>query len=257
MSRRADVLVLCYHGVSDAWPEAVAVGPQRLHEQVGRLVEHGWRAATFSDAVLAPPASRTLAVTFDDALRSVVRLALPVLEELGAPATVFAPSAFVDSGRPFAWPHIDRWLGTEHAHELEGMSWDELGRLRDAGWEVGSHSATHPRLTSLGHAELAAELRDSKQAIEERLGVACRAIAYPYADVDDRVAAAARAAGYQAGAAMLPGFTDADPLRYPRVPMLSAESPLMHRLHTTRTMRRLQGTRLWTAARGAAERART
>ena len=245
MTPRPDVLVLCYHGISATWPEEVAVGPDRLREQVARLVERGWQPATFTEAVLRPPARRTLAVTFDDALSSVHRKALPILRELRVPATVFAPTALVGSGRPFAWPHIDRWLGTEHEGELEGMTWDELAELRDAGWEIGSHSATHPRLTGAGDDQLAAELRDSRRAIEERLESPCRSIAYPYAAVDDRVAAAARAAGYEAGAAVLPIHPGHDPMRFARVPMLSSESPAMHRLHMTRPMRRLQATRPW------------
>jgi peptidoglycan/xylan/chitin deacetylase (PgdA/CDA1 family) len=246
------VLVLCYHGISDSWPDRLAVSPERLGLQVSRLLERGWRAATFAEAVTAAPHPRTLVVTFDDALRSVSRLAAPVLRELEVPATVFVPTGFVGAGRPFAWPETEHWLATEHAHELDGMSWDELADLREAGWEVGSHSVSHAHLTELDDARLAAELRDSKAALDERVGP-CRTIAYPYSDVDDRVVAAARAAGYEAGAGVLP-MRDSDVLRFPRVPMVATESGLMHRLHVTRPMRRLQGTRPWVALRQGAAR---
>jgi peptidoglycan/xylan/chitin deacetylase (PgdA/CDA1 family) len=251
-----DVLVLCYHGISSIWPEEVALSADRLRSQIRALLRSGWRPTTFTEAVLAPSPHRTIAVTFDDALRSVHRLAFPVLREIGVPATVFAPTSLVGSGRPFAWPHIDRWLGTEHEAELEGMSWRELGELRDAGWEIASHSATHPRLTDLDDNTLESELADSKRAIEDRLGAPCRSIAYPYAAVDDRVVSAARRAGYEAGAAVLPIHPGGDAMRFPRVPMLSSESPVMHRLHTTRSMRRLQTTRPWVALRRVAAEAR-
>jgi peptidoglycan/xylan/chitin deacetylase (PgdA/CDA1 family) len=248
---RPDLLVLCYHGLSRTWPEPVAVDPEKLRRQVARLLRHGWRPATFSDAVLSPPGRRTLAVTFDDALRSVLLLALPVLRELGVPATVFAPTGFVGSGEPFAWPGVDHWLGSEHEPELEGMSWEELASLRDEGWEVGSHAVTHPRLTGLSGERLAAELRDSKDAIAGRLG-ACRSIAYPYSDFNARVVAAARAAGYETGAVVLPARHGGDPLSVPRVPMLGAESDLAHRLHVSRGMRRLQATPSWPRVQRAA-----
>ena len=48
-----------------------------------------------------------------------------------------------------AWPGIDQWLGGPHEAELMPMSWDELRRLAEAGWEIGSHSRTHPMLTQL------------------------------------------------------------------------------------------------------------
>ena len=214
--RRGDVLVLCYHGISDTWPDEVAVGAERMRDQVQRLLRRGWRPATFTDAVLTRPAQRTLAVTFDDALRSVYRIALPVLQELGVVATVFAPSALVGRGTPFAWPGTEHWIGTEHERELEVMSWVELADLQANGWEVGSHCATHPRLTQLDGERLATELHGSKVEIEHRLEVPCRSVSYPYSDVDDRVAAAARAAGYQAGATVLPARSTADRLRFPR-----------------------------------------
>ena len=246
-----DVLALCYHGVSPSWPEPTAVTPATLHDQVARLLARGWKPATFTEAVTAQAPGRTLAVTFDDALSSVIRQGWGVLQELGVPATVFAPTAFVESGKPFAWPGLDRWLGTEHEGELEGMTWDELAQLRDAGWEIGSHSASHPRLTELDDAALEAELRGSKRTIEARLG-ASRSLAYPYSDVDDRVAAMARTAGYEAGAAVLPVRHRGDPMRFPRVPMLATESRLQQRLHVSRPMRRLQATRPWPAVQWVA-----
>ena len=35
------------------------------------------------------------------------------------------------------------------------MSWAELRTLADAGWEIGSHTVTHPHLTQLDDATLA------------------------------------------------------------------------------------------------------
>ena len=57
-----------------------------------------------------------------------------------------------------AWPGIDQWLGGAHEAELMPMSWDELGRLAEAGWEIGSHSRTHPQLTQLDDESVAHEL---------------------------------------------------------------------------------------------------
>jgi peptidoglycan/xylan/chitin deacetylase (PgdA/CDA1 family) len=250
MGRRSDVLALSYHGVSDTWPSPLAISPARLRWQVERLLRKGWRATTFSEAVTAPPHPKTLAVTFDDAYSSVVRLGLPILSELGVPATVFVPTGFVGGGRPFVWPETEHWVRTPHAPEVEGMSWQDLAVLRDAGWEVGAHSVSHARLTTLDDEALAEELRESRRAIEERLG-ACRAVAYPYADVDERVAAAAAATGYEAGAAVLPTRHRGDRLRFPRVPMTPTETNLGHRLHMSRAVRRLQETGPWPAVQRA------
>ena len=87
-----------------------------------------------------------------------------------------------------SWPGIDHWAGGPHEHELEPMSWEELGRLAAAGWEVGSHTRSHPLLTQVADDDsLAGELAQSKAVIESRLDRPCESIAYPYGDHDDRV----------------------------------------------------------------------
>ena len=48
---RGDTLVLCYHGVSEDWPSALAVTPEALERQLGFLVDRGYRGVTFREAV--------------------------------------------------------------------------------------------------------------------------------------------------------------------------------------------------------------
>ena len=124
-----DVLVLGYHAVSERWPAALSIAPRHLEEHVRMLADRGFLGVTFHEAVLRPPGAKTLAITFDDAYRSVIELALPILSRVGFVATVFAPTAFVGTEEPMAWPGIDHWRDTEHAGELVPMSWEELQRL--------------------------------------------------------------------------------------------------------------------------------
>jgi peptidoglycan/xylan/chitin deacetylase (PgdA/CDA1 family) len=193
-----DVLVLTYHAVSETWPAELSVTPRRLEQQLRLLVERGYRGARFTDAVLAPPFPKTLAVTFDDAYRSVVERAFPVLSQLGLPGTVFAVTDFVGRESPMRWPGIDRWLGGPHEHELVPASWEELERLVAAGWEIGAHGRTHSRLSTLDDATLVDELEGSRAACDDHLRQTCDSLAYPFGDADARVVAAAAMAGYRA-----------------------------------------------------------
>lgn len=218
-----DALVLCYHAVSESWPVDQAVAPAALREQVELLLTAGYRPMTLADS-LASGEGRALAVTFDDAYRSVLDVALPVLQELGVVATVFVVTDFADSGRPLVWEGIDRWAGGPHAAELEGLTWSDLDVVRRAGWEVGSHTRTHLRLTSLGDQALADELRASKRSCEEALGAPCVSLAYPYGDVNRHVVQAVGDAGYRY-AVTLPGYPHrAEPLSWPRVGVYRMDS---------------------------------
>ncbi len=211
-------LVLCYHAVSPTFPAPLSVTPEDLERQLVLLLRRGYVGATFSGALEGPGGRGTLVVTFDDAYRSVLELGLPILERLGVPGTVFAPTDHIGSERPMVWPGIDQWLGGPHEHELVPMSWDELAGLADRGWEVGSHTCSHPRLTQTDDALLAGELRQSKERCEEALGGECTSLAYPYGDHDERVIEATREAGYAAAAALPSPLTAAsNAYSYPRI----------------------------------------
>jgi len=94
-------------------------------------------------------------VTFDDAYRSVLGVSYPILAQLGLPDTVFVPTRFAGRDEPMPWPGIDEWLGGTHERELYPLGWDELRRLGEAGWEIGSHTVSHPKLTQVDEPTLA------------------------------------------------------------------------------------------------------
>ena len=253
-----DTIVLCYHALSPDWPAALSTTPERFEEQLTLLLRRGYAGATFEQAVTAPPARRTMAVTFDDGYRSVLELAFPIMERLGVPGSLYVPTDYPGRPGPMAWEGIDQWLGGPHERDLHCLGWDELRRLEDAGWEVGSHTRSHPHLTTLDDATLAAEMSGSKQACEQGLGHACRSIAYPYGDVDARVVAAARAAGYEVAASLPKGrFASGDRLDWPRVGVYHGDDLGRFRLKASPSLRRLRSSPAWDVAATARRYARS
>jgi peptidoglycan/xylan/chitin deacetylase (PgdA/CDA1 family) len=242
----ADVLVLCYHAVSERWPAPLSVTPDALEEQLELLVRRGYRGATFEAVAASPPPGKTVVVTFDDAFHSVGELAAPILKRLGLPGNLYAVTDYPAAPeRPMSWEGTDHWLGTEHEDELRPLGWDRIGELAEEGWEVGSHTLSHPKLTSLPDAELARELEGSRSELEERLGRPCRTLAYPYGDHDERVVAAAGQAGYVA-ASTLPGrFPKPAPLAWPRVGVYHGDDLRRFRMKASRPLRVLRTTPLW------------
>ncbi len=245
MSAVPDVIVLCYHAVSPSWEATLSTTPERLEGHLRLLRERGYRGVTFSDAIQPGVHGKLLSVTFDDAFRSVIELALPILERAGIPGTVFAPTDFIDAGGPLLWPGIDGWFNGPRARELTPMSWTELRTLADAGWEVGSHTGSHPRLTRLDNLALDDELARSKAACEEHLGRACTSIAYPFGDVDPRVVAATAKAGYMAAAALPNRLDSGGPLEWPRIGVYRIDDERRFRLKVSPAVRRLRRSSAW------------
>jgi peptidoglycan/xylan/chitin deacetylase (PgdA/CDA1 family) len=239
-----DVLVLSYHAVSADWPAALSVTPEQFEQQLRLLVARGYRGVTFTEATRVPP-GRSVALTFDDGYRSVLELAFPIMQRLGLPGTVFVPTKFVGLERPMSWPGIDRWLGGPHEHELVPLGWGELEELAEAGWEVGSHTVSHPYLSRLPGDELAHELTESKRACEEALGRPCVSLAYPYGDYDEAVVLAAAAAGYATACTVPRVLEPPRPLAWPRVGVYHDTGALGFRAKISPPLRRLRAGTAW------------
>lgn len=237
-----DLLVLGYHAVSESWRSALSVTPANLERQLISLVRQGYRGARFHDAVSSPEASKTVVVTFDDAYRSVRELALPILERLEIPGTVFVPTLFAGGEQLASWPGVDGYLGGPDEHELAVMSWQELADMAARGWEVGSHTRSHPRLTQLEGEDLIEELEGAREDCERHLGAPCHSLAYPYGDTDTRVVAAAAEAGYVAAAGLPRAHRLHRPsaLNWPRIGVFYGDGPGRFRLKVSPTGRRLR-----------------
>jgi peptidoglycan/xylan/chitin deacetylase (PgdA/CDA1 family) len=242
-------LFLAYHAIEPHWRHPLSVQPDRFADQLAFLAAHGYRGVTFSSAVLDVHDGRIVSISFDDAYVSVLSHALPVLEQLGWPGTVFVPTEPVGVGGRM------NWLGAEaqrHPAETKQLSWDDLATLAARGWEIGSHCRTHRLLSRLEDDEILGELAGSKDEIEKRLG-SCRSVSYPWGEVDDRVVEAARRAGYATGSGLAGTFRSDDPLRAPRLAIagtdrdwrvllkMSAVSWTLRRTHVWALLDRMRG----------------
>lgn len=208
MNAAIRVPVLMYHGLGeprDAWAARFTIAPHRFAEQMAALAHAGFRAVSI-DAMLdaldgraALPAG-AFALTFDDGLRSVFEHALPVLETLGWPHSVFLVSDRI--GGDNAWGGA----GKTATPPLPLLGAAEIRAMQRRGTAFHSHARTHLRLPELSDAQLERELRGSREALEELLGDEVRYLAYPFGAEDQRVREAARSAGYRAAFSTRSGF---------------------------------------------------
>jgi peptidoglycan/xylan/chitin deacetylase (PgdA/CDA1 family) len=224
---RSDPLVLCYHAVSESWPDKLAVPPKQLARHLRALLFRRFRPAPLADTIGSH--GKLVHVTFDHADKSVAK-AIPILERLAIPATIFACADYARDGRAFAVPELAE-RGALYPHELATMTWDELRAVAERGLEIGSHTVTHPHLPELSDAELFRELRESRLQLEDELGRPCRYLAYPYGETDDRVSAAAQRAGYDAAFAL--SSRACGPYELPRVDLYRKDTVLRMTLKTS------------------------
>ena len=239
-TRGFEPIVLCYHAISDRWQHDLSVQPSTLERQLLRLVRRGYRPARADEVVEGR--GRLFHVTFDDAFRSV-GAALPVLERLRTPATVFTCTGLADAGRPFPISQPSSQTSDEDTATLD---WDGLRELVERSFEIGSHTVSHAHLTGLGDGELRHELRGSRERIESELGRRCRFLAYPYGDHDARVRLAAREAGFDAAFALPGRLNPFDPFAIPRVGVSSRDGLLRFTLKTSPTRHVIERMLAWT-----------
>lgn len=218
--------------------------PEAFGEQLEWLNDRGYRAITFTEAVLGTTTEKLVAITFDDAYASTVQFARPILDRFGMRATLFVPTDYIGGGA-MAWPGIDEWVGTGHEQELTPMSWDDTRELADAGWEIGSHTKSHPHLTELTDAEMDEELAGSRRVCEEMLDRPCSSLAYPYGDYDARVVGATRRAEYVAAASFPSRLLPPEPLAWPRVGIFHGDTSRMFHIKASPTVRRIRRSPFW------------
>lgn len=128
------------------------------------------------------PAAR-ITFTFDDGLASAATQALPTLSKYGLTGTDYVITGCVG---------MTTIPNTCHANtDARYMTWAQIKQLQSAGWEIGSHTATHPYLASsdatdgqpnvLTPAQVATELSKSKADLAAQ-GITSNAFSTPYGD---------------------------------------------------------------------------
>ncbi len=158
------------------------------------MAGRGWQATALSTLVerctCGDGAERNeFCITFDDGFESVYQVAYPALKQRNLSAIVYIPTDSI--GCRIGW-------NEQLALRLEPiMTLDQIRELSDNGFEIGSHTVSHPMLTKLSDADLRRELVDSKLRLEQITGKEVASLSYPYGDYDQRVLDACVEAGYR------------------------------------------------------------
>lgn len=182
---RAGGRILAYHSVGQPDWGVNDVSPQQFRRHLDLALQLGYRFVPASQIALTGGGPMDLAVTFDDAARSVSTNAAPILRKYGIPYTVFPVTDWTDG-------KVGYFVG-------KVMTWDEMGELVASGAEIGSHSVTHSDFGAMSPDRYEHELAASRRIIQSRLGCETSTFAIPLGQARHWTAAAgkaAQAAGY-------------------------------------------------------------
>lgn len=198
-------IILCHHGVGTLParqdPLSLQVSPQRLRSQLELLDDAGFAFRTVADLLAeseggAPPPGR-FALSFDDGMHDNFTTALPLLRQLGVPASFYITTGIVGAPNP--------WLAPASAARM--MNADELRGMAAAGMELGAHTVTHPDLALLTYDACIEEIGRSREQLQELTGVRATTFAYPFGSFGPEARRAAQDLGF-AGAVAANGQGD-------------------------------------------------
>lgn len=199
------VTILCYHSIHPA--KAYASGDPGLFERhLAWLGEH----CDVIDLESAKercrstrPTRPAVVITFDDGYRDNYDYAYPLLTKYGFAATFFVTTGFIEQ-RADVMALFNRMKDDA---AVEPMSWSEILEMRDAGFDFGSHTVSHPNLLRLTDDQARGELRQSKDLLQQKLATEIEKLAYPFGKLGrhftERTVALAAEAGYTIGTAVL------------------------------------------------------
>lgn len=172
-------VVFMYHRFGeDAYP-STSIGRTQFEAHLELLQSEGFTVVPLSDVLAAVQGgaalpSRAVAITVDDAYRSVYEVAWPMLEARGLPFTVFVATDAVDQSLP------------------DFMSWDQMREMELGGASFANHGASHASVVVRDDGESEAEwlarvradIERGARRLGEELSPLPDAFAYPYGEFD-------------------------------------------------------------------------
>lgn len=195
INKSAQVAILGYHDFVKGKPgNQMQINIDRFRDQMQALKDARLPVIPMRDFLAWRRGEKdipdpSIVITMDDGWKSVYLLAFPILKEFGYPFTAFLYKRFVNGGG-------------------RSMTTAELRELMASGGEIGCHSVSHPykakidamfrKSPELGEGFLRMEMKDSRQFLEDLLGVKVPTYAYPGGYFSPREQEIGKEAAYEA-----------------------------------------------------------
>jgi len=170
-------VVLMYHHFGEARYPTTNVSLQQFDAHLSYLAQNRFEVWPLEEIIAQlkaakPLPSRVVAITIDDAYRSIYDHAYPRLKARGWPFTVFVSTDAVDKKMPAF------------------MSWDQMREMQGHGASFANHSSRHDYLITQQKGEpfsawqqrIRTDLQHAQQRLQQELERALPLFAYPYGE---------------------------------------------------------------------------
>lgn len=165
--------IFVYHHVSDKTPKSTSISPKLFEEHLKYLIKNNYKIwslekilnqLTYNKTI----PKKTVAITFDDAYKSIYTKAYIILKKYKAPFTVFINTSTINN-----------------ASNLY-LTWNELKKMQPL-INYGSHSHYHKFLIRKEKKFIRDDLRKAHNILKEKLNSKIKMFAYPFGESNKKI----------------------------------------------------------------------
>ena len=164
-----------YHSIMDNHDKSVSINSFELQMKLMRKM--GYQTINFSD-LNKNITKKKFIITFDDGYENLITNAFPILKKLEFSATCFVVTNMLNKYNVWDENRSDY-------KKMKLMNIDQIYEWVSNGFEIGSHTKDHLDLTSLDINKKKEQIIDSKNFINQSLGIKITSFAYPFGSFDD------------------------------------------------------------------------
>lgn len=192
LNKSSVVSILGYHDFRERGGSPMLISASKFRAQMQAIKDSKIPVISLSDVMAWKRGEKNIpeeaiVITMDDGWEGVYTYAYPVLKEFGFPFTIYLYKKYVNIGG-------------------RSMSWEQIREMMQHGCDVGSHSVSHESLKKRPRNAktdtdvqqwILAELKDSREFLEQHLKIKCLSFAYPYGSFDDAIMETGLQIGYE------------------------------------------------------------
>jgi len=219
-------IILMYHMISG--PQTVAdirqaCSPKLFEKHLILLLRAGYtpisidQVATYYSENIPLP-DKAVLITLDDGFEDNYLNAFPFFLQYNIPVVIYLATGLMGL--------TNKWMPAPTYSLRKMLSWTQVQEMSSYGIQFGSHTVNHAKLTELGDDIVSKELVQSKQIIEDQLGIECRHFAYPYGRLTEKTRDLVQKSGFETACSTRSGFNNAgsDPLILHRIDVYGNDS---------------------------------